>query len=168
MGSHGWLVSCVSFETFATFRLVPKICIKCKWCRQPKNQGSWKSRWRMRMSYLGYRCGFLWSFAISYLLKGLLVLHWHILLAPLNEPAPPRETTQSENLHPPAHYPVYANEQRLPFVSVFQPPNSLPHSYRKYAAFLFLFYSRRHIWFKSWRRMAPQREAWVKKLHKYN
>lgn len=43
-----------------------------------------------------------------------------------------------------------------------------PHSYRKYAAFLFLFYSRRHIWFKSWRRMAPQREAWVKKLHKYN
>jgi len=68
------------------------------------------------MSYLGYRCGFLWSFAISYLLKGLLVLHWHILLAPLNEPGPlHRKKT------PTLHYPIYANEQRLPFVSAFQP-----------------------------------------------
>lgn len=165
MGSHGWLVSCVSFETFATFRLVPKICIKCKWCRQPKNQGSWKSRWRMRMSYLGYRCGFLWSFAISYLLKGLLVLHWHILLAPLNEPAPSREATQSENLHPTSPLSRLCKWTTAAFCFSFP---ATPHSYRKYAAFLFLFYSRRHIWFKTWRRMAPQREAWVKKLHKYN
>lgn len=54
-----------------------------------------------------------WSFAISYLLKGLLVLHWHILLVLLV-----RTGTLLPFLFPFPTFLPHANEQRLPFVSV--------------------------------------------------
>lgn len=54
-----------------------------------------------------------WSFAISYLLKGLLVLHWHILLVFLV-----RTGTLLPFLFPFPTFLPHANEQRLPFVSV--------------------------------------------------
>lgn len=86
-----------------------------------------------------------WSFAISYLLKGLLVLHWHILL-------------------------VLQVRSGLPFPL----PLPLPSPLCKWAAAAFCFWlnspsikkekyveqffyfspqHRRHIWFKSWRQI---------------